>query len=552
MKILLADDAEVVRMLIGRFVELLGHQVIFASDGLEAIERFVAHQPDMVLMDMMMPRMDGPGAARQIKASSPDRWVPVVLVTAVGEEAKLAEAIETGADDYLVKPVNYRILEAKIKAIERTVGLHREVRAQSAMLAEYYDRAEEEKRIARHLLDQMVNRERLFDPQLHYWISAAESLSGDLIAAARTPGGVLHLLLADGIGHGLNAALNVLPLTQPFYAMTERGFEPADILREMHAKVRQVLPVGRFVAVGFVAVDFASRQIEVWNGGLPPIYLLDTQGQPTEVWPSSHLPVGILEPEVFDCTTTCTRFDARATLLICSDGLLEARNAQGEVFGSERLHAAFRGVTPAQALEGLKTSFQTFLGGRAAHDDVSVALVELDPSLASDWMHAPPPKPLTTTSLGPRVWRQGLCLGPAELRSLRVVPLLMSVLAEVHGLAEVHRDVFLILQEMFNEALERGLLGIDESVMFRNPASRRALRDARLSALQSGALEIEVAGHREGEGMALAMMVAIRADASAAKPRFAPNLARVQALCQSVEVSADLAMVRAVYVPVRH
>jgi hypothetical protein len=85
-----------------------------------------------------------------------------------------------------------------------------------------------------------------------------------------------------------------------------------------------------------------------------------------------------------------------------------------------------------------------------------------------------------------------------------------------------------------------------------DPAFRRALRNARLSTLQSGALEIEIAGHREGEDMALVMMVAVHADASAAIPRFAPNLIRTRALCQSVEVSSERATMRAVYVPGRH
>ena len=136
MKILIVDDAEIMLLLIQKFVSSLGHQAVTASNGQMAVEAYRAERPDLVLMDMMMPVMDGPEAAMRIKAIAGDRWVPIVFVTGIGEENRLAEAIEQGADDYLLKPINFRILEAKIKAIQRNSDLQQKVREQSAVLAE--------------------------------------------------------------------------------------------------------------------------------------------------------------------------------------------------------------------------------------------------------------------------------------------------------------------------------------------------------------------------------------------------------------------------------
>ncbi|MBV8464876.1 MAG: fused response regulator/phosphatase [Burkholderiales bacterium] len=497
MKILLADDAEVVRLMIGRFVESLGHQLVLANDGVEAVERCMAERPDIVLMDMLMPRMDGCEAARRIKQAMGSQWVPVVMVTAVEEVSKLADAMETAVDDYVLKPVNFRILEAKITAIERTVQLHRKVREQSDALAEYYDRAEEEKRVAQHLMEQLVNRERLSDPQLHCWIAPAASLSGDLIAAARTPGRVLHLMLADGIGHGLTAALNVLPLTQPFYAMTERGFMLPDILVEMHRKVRQVLPVGRFVALAFVSVDFVNRRVEVWNGGIPDIRLFDAQGGLLKRWKSRHLPLGILPPSQLDLSTERFVFGRRSNLVICSDGLLEARNTAGETFGAARLSLACSNLPANEALARTIGDLSTFLDGASCHDDVSLAIIDIDPSAVLPLPERGEDGDELPEFEGEPNWRYVLSLGAMQLRSLQVVPLIMGFIAQTKSLSHAHADIFLILTELFVNALDHGVLELSSDMKQGTDGMEHYLleRAARLAALKEGRIEIELAGH---------------------------------------------------------
>ncbi|QNM98282.1 ATP-binding SpoIIE family protein phosphatase [Chitinimonas koreensis] len=558
MKILLADDAEVVRLMIGRFVESLGHELLLASDGVEAVERCVAFQPDMVLMDMLMPRMDGPEAGREIKIRMGERWVPIILVTAVEEVGKLADAMEIGADDYLLKPVNFRILEAKIKAIERTVALNRKVREQSAKLAEYYDRAEEEKRVARHLMEQLVSHERLSDPQLHYWIAPAESLSGDLVAAARTPGQVMHLMLADGIGHGLTAALNVLPLTQPFYAMTERGFTLTDILTEMHRKVRQVLPTGRFVALAFVAVDFVNCRIEVWNGGIPELRLFDEQGGLLKRWPSRHLPLGILPVDALDLETERHTFQGRGNLVLCSDGLLEARNDAGEAFGLSRLALACAGWPAEEALDRTITSLSDFLAGAHCHDDVSLAIVDIDPAAVRP---LPEPTGLERVPQMPSEarWRYSMSLGPDELRSLHTVPLIMGFVNQVRPLANHHADIFLILTELFVNALDHGLLQLSSSLKRDADGMEQYLleRSLRLAALREGRIEVELAGYDLAGRTMLVVRVSDSGQGFDSAWLGAPDVRRpsgrgitlVRALCASLHYFGNGNTVEACYLP---
>ena len=157
MKILVVDDTDAILLLMTKFVEALGHQAVTACNGQEAVDIWRLERPDLILMDMLMPVMSGVDAAVIIKRDAGENWVPIIFVTGVGEEDTLADAIERGADDYLNKPVRFRVLEAKLKAFQRTLLLNRKVREQADRLADYYDRAEEEKRVVRHLMEQIMN-----------------------------------------------------------------------------------------------------------------------------------------------------------------------------------------------------------------------------------------------------------------------------------------------------------------------------------------------------------------------------------------------------------
>ncbi|XZG69420.1 SpoIIE family protein phosphatase [Chitinibacteraceae bacterium HSL-7] len=539
MKILVVDDAEAVLLLISRFVEALGHQAILARDGAEAIDVWRAQRPDLILMDLLMPTMPGAEAAVAIKQEAGEAWVPIVFVTGVEEQARLAEAIERGGDDYINKPVNFRVLEAKLKAFDRTLELNRKVREQSAKLADYYDRAEEEKRVVRHLMEQMVNAERLADPALEYWLSPAESLSGDLIASARTPGRTLHLMLADGIGHGLTAALNVLPLTQPFYAMTEKGYDLADILAEMNDKVRQVLPIGRFVCVALVAINEEEGWVDVWNGGMPTLHLIGDDGAVLHQWRSEHLPLGIVPTDATSVTPSRCAVAAAATLVAYSDGLPEARDPLGEAFGIGRLMDELSSTAPAARMQRLHEALDEHLCGTPHHDDISLVLARYSPH-----PHCPTALPAMKTQpvQGEVAWRYGVCLGADELRRINAVPFLMSFLNRIISDTRSVSDLFVILSELFSNALDYGVLRLDHALK-RDPAQRAnylEARTARLAALASGQVEIEVRCMK-GSGV-LEVSVSDSGDGFAFDPLRSDDigigLRRVAALCAHFEVVA--------------
>jgi len=116
-KILLVDDEEAISENLSAFLERSGFQVSIATNGDQALKSIQRQSPDIVIMDVLMPVMDGRQALRQLRKE--ENWIPVILLTQIGEATERAMALEEGADDYLNKPFNPHELIARIRAVLR-------------------------------------------------------------------------------------------------------------------------------------------------------------------------------------------------------------------------------------------------------------------------------------------------------------------------------------------------------------------------------------------------------------------------------------------------
>src|SRR5574343_1053412 len=126
MKVLAVDDNRTNLHILQVFLKKLGHEVILAENGEEAVQKFIQESPDLVLLDIMLPVMDGFEAARQLKALCHDRWKPIIFLSALNRDENLVEGLEAGADDYLTKPINFVVLEAKLRSMQRSLAMQQE------------------------------------------------------------------------------------------------------------------------------------------------------------------------------------------------------------------------------------------------------------------------------------------------------------------------------------------------------------------------------------------------------------------------------------------
>jgi diguanylate cyclase (GGDEF)-like protein len=136
MKILLAEDSRANQMMIGSYIEDLGHQMVAVNDGRAAIEAFINDRPDLVLMDVSMPELDGFAATEKIRqiASETNDWVPIIFLSGLAQPEDIAKGIDVGGDDYLTKPIDPIILEAKLKAMTRISDMRHQLNAANRQL----------------------------------------------------------------------------------------------------------------------------------------------------------------------------------------------------------------------------------------------------------------------------------------------------------------------------------------------------------------------------------------------------------------------------------
>lgn len=382
---LVVDDVEANRKILEALLKIEGYQTISAENGAEAVQKFTDQHPDIVFMDAMMPVMNGYEATTRIKALAGTNFVPVIFLTALSESEALVACIEAGGDEFLSKPFKQEILKAKVKAMQRIRDLSRTVAIQHIKIEKQHDLMLKEQVIAEQIYNCVVTGDNITSEHIDSFLRAVSIFSGDLLLTAYSPDGKLNLLLGDFTGHGLTAAVGVLPAAEVFRAMTAKGFEAPDILASINAKLNRLLPTGMFMTACFVVIETDMKSVHIWNAGMPEVIILSApaaQGLSSVVKHrvvSAYLPLGILPELDKELTPESLAIVAGDRILLCSDGVTEVINADGEAFGNDRYE---RVVTAnVRSVKAIMSALEAFCGAQEFNDDISIVEVHCLPGL---------------------------------------------------------------------------------------------------------------------------------------------------------------------------
>lgn len=490
LRFLIVDDERTNLLVLRTILEHAGHQVIDADNGANAVLAFERERPDMVLMDVMMPVMDGYDATRRIKTLAGSHFVPVIFLTALTDEAALARCIEAGGDDFLTKPYNRVILQSKISALLRLRELYWVREKQRDEIQLHHQRLQQEQTLAERIFSKVVHRGCLDSPAIRYLMSPVALFNGDLLFAARRPSGGLLAMLGDFTGHGLPAAVAALPAAEIFYEMTAKGYSIGEIVGEINHKLKAMLPAELFLAACLLELDVSGASLAVWNGGIPDVLIRDAHGKTLRRLPSRQLPLGVVDNAALDRSIELARLDAGDRIYVYTDGLTDAVNDDGEMFGDERLSRCLtEGADDPYVL--LCATLDRFRGDTAQRDDIT--LLELTPAAAGQMA-------ATDTSMSvvlphpPSHWRVTLELKIDALRQADPLPPVLQLVTELQALNEHRERIYLVVAELFNNALEHGLLRLD-SALKDSPqgfAEYYRRRELALAALAEGWIEIEL------------------------------------------------------------
>ena len=233
-RVLVADDTESVRSLFRKLLAADGHDVVSACDGAEAMEAVQQHLPDVILLDVSMPRMDGLEVCRRLKSDPATRLTPVVLVTGQADLSDRIRGIEAGADEFLSKPVHPHELRARVRSLSRM----------------------------KHLIDELDSAEAAFmtlaltiearDPSTNGHCERLAAYAVQLGRALRFPpedlaalhrGGYLHDVGKIGVPDAV--LLKTGPLTADEFALMKRHTQIGDSLCAPLQSLRRVRPIVR-------------------------------------------------------------------------------------------------------------------------------------------------------------------------------------------------------------------------------------------------------------------------------------------------------------------
>lgn len=493
MKILLVDDDADDAAALAGTLHAFGHVVVLCRDGRDALERCAQQHYDLVIAEAQAPEIGGFVLAEKIRKLAAPRWQPVIVVSHATDAAPHVKASAAGCDAYLAKPVDGALLGARLDAIARLTRMQEEAEGQRTRISAYLAAEEADLRMARHLIEHQLASDgccQPHDPAVQYWRRSSPRLGGDMLAVGRTPNGVLHVLLADAKECGLSAYVSLLPIVIPFQRMTEKGFPLASIVRELNAKVRQALPPERKVAAQLVTVDSREDIVGVWNGGLPPTFILDGFGHHFQEFSLCHPPLGTLDDAAFDDRIELHAFSPGEQLVMCTDGLLESTGLGGKRFGEQGLADTLVGQPRSRRLGEVVASIEAHLGGAELADDITLVLVDCEKEAGTP----PPFRPHAVPAHQSGSWSFEIRLGATELGRLDVVPLLLHVVGQFQTSAEFSGKMFIVLSELFNNALDHGILRLD-SCLKHAPDGMEAwlqLREERLAAPHEGEIRLAI------------------------------------------------------------
>lgn len=461
--ILVVDDDLFLNELFCHFLQSKGFVTNGATSLANAFNLVAQGQiPDLILLDYNLGDGTGLDFLARLKVYQGDSIPPVIMVSTNEDPEFLERCFSSGVNDYIIKPVNLSLLVLKVSALIRSVALQRLISLQNIELARFKQEAEREEAVAKFTYEYLLRQNNQVIEGVDLWLKPSSSFSGDIAIAKMSPGGDLYFLLADATGHGLSAAITVMPMVSIFNTMVAKGFDVQPIVIEMNRKLERDTPHDRFVAAIVVHIQQAENQIHVWNGGMPTAFWI-AQGEVIQQFKSRHMALGILDDSQFDANVDTWHFANKGYFFACSDGLLEQESPQRQSFSNERLLDIVRSG-PDNLSASLVSALAIHAQTESYCDDISFCIIEPEKIplgghclLDEKTMYLYEKEELANFHWQVRI--SGKKLANCELS-----PLCNQFLQYVGVEQNFCQIIFLIVSEMVSNALDHGILRLQSSL----------------------------------------------------------------------------------------
>lgn len=367
-RILAVDDEPTNLEVLQNQLRLDGYEVIVASSGEEAMAIINSNAPDLVILDVMMPKMSGYQVCEEIRKSFSIHELPILLITARNQITDLLKGFDAGANDYLTKPFEFRELSARARNLLLVKHASREKENLTAL--------EKELSIARDIQHAVLPRQA---PKLDGLKIAAryrprESVGGDFYDFSVSDRS-LRLIMADVSGHGVPAAL-IAAMIKIAFAQQKNVEEPSLVLAGLNRALWGNLD-RHFVTAVMLQINLDSMQLEFACAGHPPL-LHSSPRTPPQFHSARGRIIGLF-PET-GYAPGSLKLHSGDRVVVYTDGLTEARNSEGALYGEERLAAFLEQANTETAhdiSDALETEILSWSGG-LLDDDMAFVVLQVD------------------------------------------------------------------------------------------------------------------------------------------------------------------------------
>jgi len=387
--LLVVDDNDDNRYTLTRRLAREGYRdLTTATNGREALDLLQAKPFDLVLLDIMMPDMNGYEVLERMKAGAGLRDIPVIMISALSEVESVIRCIELGAEDYLPKPFNPTLLRARVGASLEKKRLRDEVRASLARLQQEMDAA---RTLQLGMLPLDFPACTAEQPvEIHAFMEPAREVGGDLYDFFYASEHLFCFLVGDVSGKGAAAAMFmartrslVRMATQLWRKTSGDQITPKRIAEAVNHELCQNNRDRMFVTLFLGVLDTKTGVLTYVNAGHLAPRVLHASGRIEPLNDKPAMPLAVRASAAYqERTVTLLPGDA---VFVFSDGVTEAMNAADEFYGNQRLQVdlcAASAMTPEEIVHAIQAKVDLFTGDAPKFDDVTMVALRWQPAEA--------------------------------------------------------------------------------------------------------------------------------------------------------------------------
>ncbi|MGD9193012.1 MAG: SpoIIE family protein phosphatase [Desulfobacterales bacterium] len=373
--ILLVDDNPTNLQVLFQTLEGVQCKLLIAKDGESALTIAEKALPDLILLDIMMPGIDGYEVCSRLKASASTAYIPIIFLSALGETEDKVKGLQLGAVDYITKPFQPEEVIARVNTHLTIHRLKREVETQKDQLEH---ELEVVSLVQRRLLPKHLPEIAGFKLGVHY--ETSRYAGGDYYDIIELPDNGWGFLIADAEGHSAPAAVLMAMTCALFRALPSSAADPAEVLTYLNRHLCKVADPS-FMTALYAVYDTNSATLKVARAGHPmPMIYRASEGKASEFVCDGVYPMGI-EPYEQTVPITETTLEKGDRLLVYTDGLTERFNVDGSAYGEERLLQMLATnpiANPQEIIAAIMGDVEQFANGHPADDDQAllVGIVE--------------------------------------------------------------------------------------------------------------------------------------------------------------------------------